>query len=334
MRWLIAIAVIFGWCSWSSGAYAIGEWCAPIKLLYASAPDSSMRDWVLKLRERTIGTIDSDARFEIYETSQGIVPIAEIVPGLKNGNLAIAVVPVQFLSKSFPGLTVLNFPGLVPDTASIDLLYRGQRYLASIDTEMGDHDLAMLGIAHYPYTLFYRGTHIASLKDLKGKKIHTSSFGQGATIRALGASPIWSPVGETYAALQKGTVDGAFLPLGGLAYKSVPKLFSAIVSPPYSTKLVMVGSLKFLNRAKKEIVKRFVVTAREISLKHSAQIESGIMSTVEGFKKVGIVAKYYSTEELAKIGHVDYEMLWSRLAKQRGATAPLLLQAIKADLRK
>ena len=58
------------------------------------------------------------------------------------------------------------------------------------------------------------------------------------------------------------------------------------------------------------------------------------MSTVEGFKKVGIVAKYYSTEELAKIGHVDYEALWSKLAIKQEASAPRLLQAIKADLKK
>ena len=58
-----------------------------------------------------------------------------------------------------------------------------------------------------PYSLHSKNP-IASINDIKGKKIRSSGAIEGETLKALGAVPIGMPVTEVPEAISRGTVDG------------------------------------------------------------------------------------------------------------------------------
>jgi len=67
------------------------------------------------------------------------------------------------------------------------------------------HPIGLFGTA--PYSLHSRNP-IASIADIKGKKIRSSGAIEGETLKALGAVPIGMPVTEVPEAISRGTVDG------------------------------------------------------------------------------------------------------------------------------
>ena len=67
------------------------------------------------------------------------------------------------------------------------------------------HPIGLFGTA--PYSLHARNP-IASISDIKGKKIRSSGAIEGETLKALGAVPIGMPVTEVPEAISRGTVDG------------------------------------------------------------------------------------------------------------------------------
>jgi TRAP-type C4-dicarboxylate transport system substrate-binding protein len=66
---------------------------------------------------------------------------------------------------------------------------------------------------------------ISSIDDIKGLRFKTNAENVGA-VRALGGAPVTMPITETYDALQKGLLDGIFLPvetLNGWRFAEVVK---------------------------------------------------------------------------------------------------------------
>jgi TRAP-type C4-dicarboxylate transport system substrate-binding protein len=67
------------------------------------------------------------------------------------------------------------------------------------------HPIGLFGTA--PYSLHSKNP-LASIADIKGKKIRSSGAVEGETLKALGAVPIGMPVTEVPEAISRGTVDG------------------------------------------------------------------------------------------------------------------------------
>jgi len=74
--------------------------------------------------------------------------------------------------------------------------------------------LAAVGTA--PLTIHMRSP-VASLEDLKGKKVRTSSQTEGVVLKALGMVPELIPINQVSDAINLGTVDGATAALEVLA---------------------------------------------------------------------------------------------------------------------
>lgn len=76
---------------------------------------------------------------------------------------------------------------------------------------LGKYGVKVIGYMHYGF-LDGIGNNVRPIKypeDLKGLRIRTFGFIPVETFRALGSSPTAISSGETYTAIQRGTVDGA-----------------------------------------------------------------------------------------------------------------------------
>ena len=75
-------------------------------------------------------------------------------------------------------------------------------------------NVVMLAAPPWPGAYYYAKKPLATVKDLKGVKIRTYSTTYAAVATSLGASPVFMPAPDLYAALQRGTVDGAHTAVG------------------------------------------------------------------------------------------------------------------------
>ena len=315
---------------WMPDAYAAGPWCSPFRVVFGAPINSPIHTWMLSLKQDTIAKVDPLAVFELSANDQRSTQ--KIITDLQHGNIALAVLSAEQLRKQFSKFAILDFPGLLPDAKSIVALYKGGKYLSEVEYQVRNRDLSVLAIGDVPYTLLLRKNYTFDAESLRGKKIHTFSEGHRATVRALGGSPVMLPPTKIQQSLKRGVVDGAFWPTIASVPKMKNSVYSAIVSPPYSGKAVLVGSRRFLERANEDVVKKFMAVAKESSLKYTEERKIAIPDQITKFQRYGVSTKYYTTNEIANVAHIDFQKLWLKWASNRGEEATSAFQAIERDL--
>jgi TRAP-type C4-dicarboxylate transport system substrate-binding protein len=121
-----------------------------------------------------------------------------------------------------PALTLTQFP----DNAVVELpgLFRNAQEAAQVHMRVatsgllrGYADFSLLAaVGTAPLTIHMR-TPVASLEDLKGKKVRISSQTEGIVLKALGVAPESITINEAADAINRGTIDGATATLEVLA---------------------------------------------------------------------------------------------------------------------
>ncbi len=159
----------------------------------------------------------------VAEASGGKVHI-EIFPSMTLGGR-----PPELISQVRDGVVDLVWtvngytPGLFPRTEVFELptVYKNDPAATNMAlAEIFESDLkeeykgveVMFLHVHAGQGIHMRDTEVHSPADLAGKKMRIPTRTGGWIIEALGASPAAMPVPELPPALQKGVVDGAFIP--------------------------------------------------------------------------------------------------------------------------
>ncbi|WP_240610996.1 TRAP transporter substrate-binding protein [Oceaniglobus ichthyenteri] len=159
----------------------------------------------------------------VAEASGGKVEI-EIFPSMTLGGR-----PTELVSQVRDGVVDLVWtlngytPGLFPRTEVFELptVFKNDPAAANMAmVDLFESDLkeeykgleVMFLHTHAGQAIHMRDTEVRSPDDLKGKKMRIPTRSGGWVIEALGASPASMPVPELPPALQKGVVDGAFIP--------------------------------------------------------------------------------------------------------------------------
>ncbi len=166
-----------------------------------------------RIEKRSNGRV----KFERY-WSGTLIPAREEVAGIGKGVADIAVV-VSAMQKRLSLIDVAALPGL---GATLDTQGRILTELAkmkAVKDQFAQHNLVLPAVQGGDPTDLISTTPIASVADLKGKKIRI--FGDAAkTLQALGAIPVGLASGETYEALERGIVEGVVSsPAGIFAWK-------------------------------------------------------------------------------------------------------------------
>lgn len=126
-----------------------------------------------------------------------------------NGVADIAYVVQPYERSSFPDSTVIELPGIYRDGREATLAYT---HLVSTGMIRGFNDYFVIGtVASEPESVHARPP-IASLTDLKGKRIRTNNETEIAILKKLGAIPAFVPINETAENISSGKIDGAMVP--------------------------------------------------------------------------------------------------------------------------
>jgi len=169
--------------------------------------------------------------------SQMLAPWAEAVEANSGGRVEIELFPAMTLGGRPPELiqqardgvvdivwTVNGYtPGLFPRTEVFELptVFKNDPVATNLALyDMFETDLkddyrgveVMFLHVHAGQGIHMRETEVRSPADLAGKKMRIPTRTGAWIIEALGAAPVAMPVPELPQALQKGVVDGAFIP--------------------------------------------------------------------------------------------------------------------------
>jgi TRAP-type C4-dicarboxylate transport system substrate-binding protein len=127
--------------------------------------------------------------------------------------MRIGVVPFGTLllaavSGDEPLLAGVDLPAVNP---SFDTLRQTARlYRPQIEKLLSErYGIEMLGLYTYPAQVVFCTKPFASLSDLAGRKVRTSSLAQSELMSGIGAIPVITPFAEIMPSLQRGVVDCA-----------------------------------------------------------------------------------------------------------------------------
>jgi len=238
---LLLCLSVFGFCFLTSSTFA------QTKLNYSiffPAPHKNAvisTEWAKEIEKRTNGKVQITMFY-----GGTLTPADKCYDGVVKGISDIGFSVLAYTRGKFPLTEVSDLPlgmksGLVATKVIND-------YYKKFKPKELDEVKIMYLHGHGPGVIHCkRGAEVKTLEDLKGMKIRCT--GMAAKIaKALGATPVAMPMGETYDALSRGVVDGSMAPqeaLQGWKWGEVVRLTIENFGSSYSTGMFVV-----MNKAK------------------------------------------------------------------------------------
>lgn len=127
---------------------------------------------------------------------------------LGTGVFDVGMTVADYAVSDSPALEGLDVPLIATDADSAKAMIEAARPMVD-DIYADVFNAKVLGIAPYPPQVVFCNAEVASLADLKGKKIRASGRMTGKLLEALGAEAVNVGFGEVPGALQRGVVDCA-----------------------------------------------------------------------------------------------------------------------------
>jgi TRAP-type C4-dicarboxylate transport system substrate-binding protein len=125
---------------------------------------------------------------------------------LRDGSADIAFVVLGTVPDQFKDHAVMELPGL----------FRGMREATWVNTRLlasgllhGYEEFFVIGSFASESQIIHTRVPVASLEDLRGKRIRSNNPIEASALALLGMSPIVLPIGRTPEAISRGTIDGA-----------------------------------------------------------------------------------------------------------------------------
>ncbi|RLB69932.1 MAG: C4-dicarboxylate ABC transporter substrate-binding protein [Deltaproteobacteria bacterium] len=191
--------------------------------------------WAKEIEKRSNGQIE----ITVYPGGT-LTKAPQVYDGVVNGISDIGMSCFAYTRGRFPLLEGLDLPVGYPDGKT------ATRIATAITKEFNPkevQDTKVLYIhAHGPGVLHAKKKAVKELADLKGMKIRSTGL-SAKIIKTLGALPVAMPQGDTYEALQKGTVDGTIGPievLKGWKQGEVIKYSTEMPGIGYTTSMFVV----------------------------------------------------------------------------------------------
>jgi TRAP-type transport system periplasmic protein len=233
----------------------------PIKLKFAFF--ASDREYVYPSVVRPFAdavTLEGKGIVEIELFPGGVLgrTYAEQAQLVLDGIADIAWVNPGLTPELFPDNPVIELPGLFRDAKEATRVYTR---LTTSEALRGYSDfLVVAAVGTGPLTIHMRPP-IASLGDLKGKKIRTLNHTEGAVLKELGMAPEVVPINRTAEAINRGTIDGATAPPAVLIDFGIARFtrYHYLLELGTAPLLILMNRKKFdsLPKAGQDVIRKF-----------------------------------------------------------------------------
>lgn len=131
----------------------------------------------------------------------------EILRLVRSGQIDIGAVPLNTVAGDVPILDMIDLAGLNPTLGQARRI--GAALLPEVNKELERFNTKVVAIYPFPAQVMFCRDKVASLADVKGKRIRTGGGSSNDFISAVGGQPTGIGFPEVYAALERGVVDCA-----------------------------------------------------------------------------------------------------------------------------
>ncbi|HUH41415.1 MAG TPA: TRAP transporter substrate-binding protein [Castellaniella sp.] len=129
----------------------------------------------------------------------------EILRLIGQGVIPIGTATLAYFASDNPINEAIDLAGLAPDVKTARAVT--DAFEPVYEKFYGKNNIKVLGFSTYPAQVLFCNADIAGLKDIKGKKVRTSSRTTAEFVQALGGTSVTIPFAEVVPALQNGVVD-------------------------------------------------------------------------------------------------------------------------------
>ena len=261
---------------------------APIKLTYSNFfPPTHIQSklaeaWCKEVGKRTNGRVKVE-----YYPGGTLTKAKQCYDGTVTGISDLGFSVLAYTAGRFPVMSAIDLPLGYPNgkvaTAVINEVYRKFMPKELLDTKV------MYLHAHGPGLIHTRDKMVTKLEDLKGLKLR----GHGTSAKfqkALGVTPVSSPMPECYQMIQKGVVKGASYPFEankGWRLGEVTDYVVAAFSAAYTTSFFVVMNKDKWNSLPADIQKTIEEINSEWVIKHGEAWDASDMEGIGYFLSQG-----------------------------------------------
>lgn len=178
-----------------------------IKFSHVTTADSPKGKAATKFAELLEQKTDGKVKVEVYPSSQ-LYGDKDELEALQAGNVQVIAPSATKLVGFNPAFQIVDLPFLFKDREAFLKFWDGElgkKMFNSLESK----NLQGLALWENGFKVFTSRQPIAKPEDFKGQKFRTQAGKVlEAQFKALGAGAATIPFGETYTALQQGTVDG------------------------------------------------------------------------------------------------------------------------------
>jgi TRAP-type C4-dicarboxylate transport system substrate-binding protein len=237
---------------------ALGE---PIKLKFAYFTSDQTRAYTLAIQP-FVDAVNADEqgglRIETYPGGSLGKDPAQQAQMLRDGVADIAYVVLGAQANQFRDHAVMELPGLFRDMPEATWVNTG--VMDSGIMQGYDDFFVVASFATEPEGIHTR-VPIASLADLRGKRIRANNPVEASALARLGMSPVVLPIGKTPEAISRGTIDGAATALGPLIDfglgRAVTYHYFLRLGPSVRSILMSRAKFESLPKAGQDVIRRY-----------------------------------------------------------------------------
>jgi TRAP-type C4-dicarboxylate transport system substrate-binding protein len=248
-RTMVAIALVFALgCSllW----YATPALAETIELKFATgfSPKHTMQTqvfepWAKKISELTKGKVKVT-----FYPGGALSKAPETYAIVEKGIADLGYFLHDYTPGRFPLTTVFELPFMVPNSTKLSsAMWKTYETIPAFQKEY--RKVKPMALFGHPGGHFCTTKKpIKTIDDFKGLKIRTVSPSVTEALKIFGAAPVSMPITETYAALERGVVDGTVVPWEGIVIFKLDDLIKYVTVADFYTVTMAV----VMNKAKYE----------------------------------------------------------------------------------
>jgi TRAP-type C4-dicarboxylate transport system substrate-binding protein len=276
----------------SSGSSAASDPHVTLRLADYLATTDPWTLWVEQFAKKVSADTKGAVTIKVYPNSE-LVSQANYLDSLRSGDVDMSnagPTDLADLGTGALGLDVAVTPGLNTTWAQADSIANSAQALTMQNAVLKPFGVQILSTCLEGWSAFVSKTPVSSLSQLSGMKVRVAASADVTLTKALGGDPDVIPIGDTYEALQLGTVSGVLSNVGNIytnQWYKVAKYVDLIpVRMSYQELAVNAKSWAKLSASEQQVVKK---DATGTSQACNTAIETQSNSYTKTMQKAGAV---------------------------------------------
>ncbi len=240
----------------------------------------------------------------------------EVIPGLQQaeavgkGVIDIAFDPTAYYQSQLPEAAAFVLSRKTPTEERApggfyDLMVKRHEQL----------NIRYLGRALYASFYLWTKDKVTRLEDLRGMKMRTTAL-YDRFMKGLGAVPVTIPEGETYTALEGGTVSGLGWPVSGLRARGWTKVIRHAIDLPFyaANNIVIIMNLDKWKALPPDVQAKVIEVTAAFEPKMVKYYKDAEAAEWAELDKAGVSRIRFSEAENRKYVSTAYEVEWQNIA--------------------